>query len=139
MTISLYGCAPKSSERYGDRDESKVAAEEPASAEAPQMDAAKEEAVQEEAVNSENPNISTEVGYNRKIIKTGNLSLQTLEFKKCVEDIVAKVQSLDGYVESSNVQGEDLNNARTNNRTATIKVRIPQKNFDSFINYSNHF
>lgn len=143
LLLGLYGCASKSAD-YATKGEASIA-NETAQSEA-KMDQAAPEMPQdagsmpeEEVRKAGTPNVSTEVGYNRKIIKTGELQLQTKDFKKSVEDIISKVQSLKGYVQSSNVQGNNIYNKDSNTRSASIVVRIPQKHFDSFINESSEF
>ncbi|MDF2612990.1 MAG: hypothetical protein K0S71_776 [Clostridia bacterium] len=147
LLLGLYGCGAKKGD-YSTRQESSTAAEKAKSDEKMMNDVATEAAEmpqesgsipEEETRNTETPNINTEVGYSRKIIKTGELQLQTKDFKKCVEDVVAKVQSLKGYVESSNVQGNSIYDVNSSTRRASIVIRIPQKHFDSFINESSKF
>ncbi len=139
MVISFAGCASKysgesaASETKMSNEMLKTEAAMDAASTAPQ------EAEKGEAARGDAPNISTEVTYNRKMIKTGELQLQTKEFKKSVEALVSKVQSLGGYVESSNVQGNNFYNDYANRRSANLTVRIPQKSFDIFINNSSEF
>lgn len=87
----------------------------------------------------ESPQISTEVGYNRKVIKTGEMQLQTEHFNDTVEQIMAYTQSLGGYVENSNIQGKNFYENSGNTRSAHLAVRLPQKQFDTFINKSGEF
>lgn len=96
-------------------------------------------AVNEEVAKAEGPHISTEVSYNRKMIKTGELHLQTKEFVKSVEAIIQKVQSLEGYVENSSIQGNNFYTQSRGTRSASLVVRMPQKYFDIFINHSSEF
>ena len=139
LLLGLYGCGSKKADS-STREETSTT--ESAKSEAT-MDQAAPEMAQDsdagEAGKADTPNVSTEVGYNRKIIKTGELQLQTKDFKKCVEDIIAEVQSLKGYVQSSNIQGNNIYNQESNRRSATITVRLPQKHFDNFINKASDF
>ncbi|WP_070000829.1 DUF4349 domain-containing protein [Cellulosilyticum sp. I15G10I2] len=134
LVFSLYGCGAQKSARS-----ETSTANQAAKSEGMMMDTATGTAVREEVARPESPNVNTDVGYNRKMIKTGELQLQTKDFKKSVEDIVAKVQSLEGYVENSNIQGSNFYNNYQNTRSASLVVRIPQKHFDAFINQSSEF
>ncbi len=133
LVFSFYGCsAQKSAGNYAEAPQEKAKGE------------AKEEVSTEftmdnRVADSENPNINTEIEYNLKIIKTGELQLQTKEFKQSVEGIIAKVQSLGGYVQSSNIQGNNFYNSGNNTRSASLVVRIPQKHFDSFLKDPGEF
>lgn len=79
---------------------------------------------------TEGPTIDTSIPFERKIIKNGSISLQSLEFNDTVETTVSKIQALGGYVESSNISGFE------GNRYASLVVAIPSKNFDGFMNSS---
>ena len=133
LALSLYGCG--GAQKSTARPDMATATEGTKSN--MMMDTA--EAPQEAIGSEERPSINTDVGYKRKMIKKGELQLQTLDFKKSVEDIVGKVQSLDGYVENSTVQGNNFYNTYKNTRSASLTVRIPQKHFDAFINESSEF
>ncbi len=66
----------------------------------------------------------------RKIIKTCNLYLETLEYDAFINGLESSVAELGGYVEKSSVSGE----SRLSNRYAYYTVRIPVENYDAFIN-----
>lgn len=87
----------------------------------------------------ESPKVNTNSSYNRKVIKTGNMEIQTEGFGKTVEGLTNCVISLGGYIESSNIQGSSFYNRDSNSRTATMTVRIPQAQFDAFINRGSEF
>lgn len=74
----------------------------------------------------QNPDIGQPAG--RKIIKTGSLEIEALEYEKCVEDVSALIKNSGGYVEYSKE-----NKYRAGARYCSITARIPQENFDSFI------
>ena len=90
--------------------------------------------VEEEGMDNGNPALDTSMAYNRKMIKTGEMHIQTKEFKACVEALGEKVQSLGGYIQSSNIQGNDYYNDYRNMRSAYLEVRLPQEHFDNFLN-----
>lgn len=99
-----------------------------------------EKAVQDAAgYTGENPKINTTSTYNRKVIKTGNMEIQTEHFGQTVESLTNCVISLGGYIESSNIQGSSFYNKDSNNRTATLTVRVPQAQFDVFVNRGSEF
>ncbi len=89
---------------------------------------------EQEALEQENPALDTSIAYNRKIIKTGEMHIQTKEFKACVEALGEKVLSLGGYIQDSNIQGNNYYNEYENMRYANLTVCLPQEHFDSFIN-----
>lgn len=66
----------------------------------------------------------------RKIIKNGDLSIQTREFDQFLEDLNRSILSAGGYVESSSVNGNSYNKNRM--RSADITARIPAENLDAF-------
>lgn len=75
----------------------------------------------------------TPVVDSRKIIKTVNLQLQTLEFDKGVSSIPEIAESFGGYVQDSYVQGRDMYNER-GTRDANFTIRIPSEKLDAFVN-----
>lgn len=97
-------------------------------AEAPQMN-----------VSGEEVKVNTKSPYNRKIIKTGNMDIQTEQFSKTIDELTECVMSLGGYIENSSIQGTSFYNKGSNNRTATLRIRIPEAQFDHFVNRGNEF
>jgi hypothetical protein len=71
---------------------------------------------------------------DRKIIKSATMEIETLEFDRAISEITAKVQSIKGYIESSNIQGRRIEQKdQIQNRFASIILRVPKQNFDTFI------
>ena len=66
----------------------------------------------------------------RKIIKNGDLSIQTREFDEFLEDLTRSILSVGGYVESSSINGNSYNKNRM--RSADVTARIPAENLDAF-------
>lgn len=69
-----------------------------------------------------------------KIIKSGYLAMETLDFEETTSEIIRKVQQAGGFIASSNIQGwsrADLKNKPM--RQAHYKVRIPSQKFEQFI------
>ena len=66
----------------------------------------------------------------RKIIKNGDLSIQTREFDEFLENLNRSILAAGGYVESSSINGNSYNRNRM--RSADITARIPAENLDAF-------
>ncbi len=70
---------------------------------------------------------------DRKLIRTVNLSFETTEFDKFIDDLQHKTTELGGYVESSDING----NAETSsNRYAYFTLRIPKPQLDTFLDFA---
>ena len=77
---------------------------------------------------------------NRKIVYTGNISLQTLEYEKSSQGIHDKISSYGGFIESEDTYNEDpywyYSDRSGKNRTRrnlNITARIPAEKFNSFM------
>ena len=90
-------------------------------------------------LSGEEVKVNTQSPYNRKIIKTGNMDIRTEQFSKTIDELTECVMSLGGYIENSSIQGTSFYNKGSNNRTATLRIRIPEAQFDHFINRGNEF
>lgn len=64
---------------------------------------------------------------DRKIIKNGNLYIETLEFDKFIRELEASVATYNGYIEYSSQRGSK------NYRTANYTIRIPYQKYDEFV------
>ena len=82
---------------------------------------------------NDSTNKDSSVQTNRKIIETINLSLQTKEFDSLMDKINMKVSELGGYVESSEIEGREINSEE--NRWAEITLRIPSDKSGKFGDY----
>ena len=69
---------------------------------------------------------------NRKIIRNANVTVQTLEFDAFLEKLTAQVESLGGFVETSNIGGRTYYN-QTKLRNAYLVVRVPAENLDALL------
>ena len=70
---------------------------------------------------------------NRKLIQTVEMTVETENLDTVLSQINTRISELKGYIESSNVQhGSAYSDSRY--RNATITVRIPAENLNSFIN-----
>ncbi len=79
---------------------------------------------------------------NRKIIYTGNISLQTLEYEKSAESIHGKISKYGGFIEAEDTSNDnpywyysDRTEAASykNRRYMNVTARIPADKFDSFL------
>lgn len=69
-----------------------------------------------------------------KIIKNGTMDMETKDFTNTVNKVMDKAAECGGYVESSNITGTSINDQRTyQNRSANLKLRIPQQYFTKFL------
>lgn len=78
-------------------------------------------------------NESKTVSDNRKIIENINLSVQTKEFDKLIENLNKQITKLGGYIESSNIYGREYDSLST--RSAEYTVRIPSDKSASFTEF----
>ena len=96
------------------------------------------EAVTEENISS-SAQIDTSSSYNRKVIKTGNMMIQTKTFKETVDQIVTALKAKKGYVENMDISGTSYYDSYSSPQSATLTVRIPQTDFDQFMNNGSQF
>ena len=75
------------------------------------------------------PSISGE--YERKIIKTANVSAETKEFDNAIAYLEALCTAKGAYIESSSVRGRSIN-SKYNYRYANYTIRIPAEKLDEF-------
>lgn len=66
-----------------------------------------------------------------KVIRTAKMTIQTTEFNDAVSALSALTESLNGYYETSQVDGGNYNSKYVY-RTAYFVVRIPKENFAAF-------
>ncbi len=80
----------------------------------------------------------------RKLIKTANFSVETLQFDDLLVHVQDKTEELGGYVESMNVYNGSAYNRYNysyydtgyrNDRSASLTLRIPSENMDAFLTY----
>ncbi|MBQ2865903.1 MAG: DUF4349 domain-containing protein [Clostridia bacterium] len=69
----------------------------------------------------------------RKLIKNGNFTIETLEYEKTINAIEDLIASVGGYVQNSNVSGTGaISSGYAQMRKATYTVRLPADDFGSF-------
>ncbi len=75
---------------------------------------------------------------NRKIIKTVNMYMETLEFDTLLSSLTAKTNEFGGYVENSSISGlgvnQKINEEYAPTRNAYITVRVPTEKLEEFTN-----
>ena len=96
-----------------------------------------EEAVTEEVFDSVSDSSSSSAAdptYTgaRKLIRTFDLTVETLEFDDFVAAVKKEVSALGGYIESSSVSGNSYN--YTSDRNADFVCRIPSDKLNDFVN-----
>ena len=72
-----------------------------------------------------------------KIIYTGDVTLETLDFDKTVEGISSLIEDYGAYLESSSVSGANLSSiqsGKTSLRHASYTIRVPQARFSDMMN-----
>lgn len=69
--------------------------------------------------------------YERKIIKTANITAETKEFDNAIAYLEGLCAANGGYIESSSVRGKNYN-SKYNYRYANYTIRIPAENLDTF-------
>lgn len=76
-------------------------------------------------------------GLNLKLIWRANLSMETLEFDKTLQQVSALVSELGGFIESSSYSGGSDASGNYINQYASITARIPSKDLNGFISRLN--
>lgn len=69
---------------------------------------------------------------DRKLIKNVDMNVETTEFDSLVAKISQKVDALGGYIESSEVYGDGVNDS-FGTRSAYYTLRIPNQKLDDFL------
>jgi len=69
----------------------------------------------------------------QKLIKTSTIRMETKNFDQMIQTITQKVETLDGYIESSDVSGYGYNTYEGYTRYASFTVRIPEENSNLFV------
>lgn len=77
--------------------------------------------------NSETGLVSTTT---RKVIKTANLNLQTLEFEEFAKALEQKVAEASAYFQYADVSGSDYYGGR---KSANYTIRVPEANLNQFL------
>lgn len=81
------------------------------------------------AANGESANLTGNAA-GRKIIKNGDLSIQTREFDEFLTNLNRSILAVGGYVEASSINGNSYNKNRM--RSADVTARVPADQLDAF-------
>lgn len=74
-----------------------------------------------------------EAEYERKIIKNADIGIETVAFDADWNAILAMVDEMGGYAQSTGVYGTPLTEGRNYGRTLELCLRIPADEFENFI------
>ncbi len=103
--------------------------------EEPDMGWAEEEVENEAVADNSTANSSNSAGDitsgTRKLIRTFNLEIETLEFDEFISSVKQQVNTLGGYIEDSSVSGNSYN--YSSNRDANFVCRIPTAKLNEFV------
>lgn len=131
FSIIMVGCTSKTSENLSsasqalemDQSDSSV------STEMYDMDSG---ATEESSVNGEKL-----LEPERKIIKSSQLSLETAKFNDVINSLEDMVKSYGGYIASSSIDAEGINNNYQCLRFASYKINVPSDKLDDFLDESS--
>jgi len=106
---------------------------------APEMDMPQDEASQERGVGS-GLDLGNVTESQHKIIYTGEISMETLDFDETIENVTQYVSQVGGYTESSSIEGRRISDsARQSRRHAYYTFRIPEQRFAGFADQMKEF
>lgn len=80
----------------------------------------------------ENGSVASPAIPDRKLIRRVSMDLQTQDMEELLTAIDEKVNELDGYVETSQIQ---MGSGSDANRHASLTIRIPAEKMDNFTNH----
>lgn len=83
------------------------------------------------AASAKQPSSAIELPQNRKWVITMSLSTETGDMDTALEAISARIQEMEGYVESQNISGGSAGSGRR--RTTSLTIRVPADQVDSFV------
>lgn len=78
---------------------------------------------------------SASVAKNRKLIKTVDLSIETINYDETIANLKQRIESFGGYIENEySYNGSIYNNSsKKQNKYCNITVRVPDDSLDAFI------
>jgi len=84
--------------------------------------------------NAQSPEQAVDGRSQRKIIKNGDISLETESFDETTNGIVDLTAEVGGYIENSNITGKSVTyEGSVQNRTAHFVLRIPEERFEEVL------
>lgn len=134
LLITLVGC---SASKSSPAEDGGYYAEAEMPAEASAYDNASPATTEEAAAPAEKAGLNydgsiLEPGVDRKIVYYGSFQIRTKSFDSDYQSIITLLNELGGYIEESSINGEKPEDWRDNGRYASLRVRVPSKNFDAF-------
>lgn len=131
FSIIMVGCTYKTSENLSSASQALEMAQSDSSVstEMYDMDSG---ATEESSVNGEKL-----LEPERKIIKSSQLSLETAKFNDVINSLEDMVKSYGGYIASSSIDAEGINNNYQCLRFASYKINVPSDKLDDFLDESS--
>lgn len=131
FSIIMVGCTSKTSENLSAASQALEMAQSDSSVstEMYDMDSG---ATEESSVNGEKL-----LEAERKIIKSSQLSLETAKFNDVINSLEDMVKSYGGYIASSSIDAEGINNNYQCLRFASYKINVPSDKLDDFLDESS--
>lgn len=131
FSIIMVGCTSKTSENLSSASQALEMAQSDSSVstEMYDMDSG---ATEESSVNGEKL-----LEPERKIIKSSQLSLETAKFNDVINSLEDMVKSYGGYIASSSIDAEGINNNYQCLRFASYKINVPSDKLDDFLDESS--
>ena len=77
---------------------------------------------------------AAQVGKNRKLIRTVEVDVETLEFDKTIATLEEQTTVMGGYIESMDLYNGSRYSYYRNTRNANLTIRIPQDKLEEFLN-----
>ncbi|MCX7614865.1 MAG: DUF4349 domain-containing protein [Clostridiales bacterium] len=133
LTALLTGCGRRSASDYSDSKMKSTVTSPQAPAEEKPADIG---GGAQNSVTKSNENIII-IDPNRKLIRTGELQIESLDFDTSLKAVDTLLAKLKGYIESSGITGvSKLSSGVEQMRSADLTVRVPSKQFDAFLSGS---
>ncbi len=137
IAMALAGCSAGSG-GMGNSGRAKSTASSPGAAQAPESapDMDYSSGIAQDTAGETN-DISLSIDPNRKLIRTGELEIESLDFEASLKALDLILSKLGGYIESSSITGvSKLSSGKQQMRNAGLTVRVPSKQFDAFLKES---
>ncbi|SCP96671.1 DUF4349 domain-containing protein [Anaerobium acetethylicum] len=129
LVILIAGCGSKNSETATDTSDGKGTSSSNSFGDESRQDA--DSATEESGKAAGGSDGLVNYAAGRKLIRNAYLNIETKEFDSFMNSLSARIESVAGYVEKSQVSGSSYQYA--SNRYASITARIPNDRLDDFI------
>ena len=131
FSIIMVGCTSKTSENSSSASQALEMAQSDSSVSTEMYDM-NSGATEESSVNGEKL-----LEPERKIIKSSQLSLETAKFNDVINSLEDMVKSYGGYIASSSIDAEGINNNYQCLRFASYQINVPSDKLDDFLDESS--